>query len=984
MERRSLRLLVVWASFALAACEDGPNQPFNPSPPNAGDNWNNGHTPPSVDDAGQPYQNTVGGTNKQEICTGDKKAMVWANMVLQPIVPPTTAAGIDMTGGPTWKGITIEQAEKINCQSDSLGDYFGDGNLTNSWGDNQEVVVEYRVTDHKVLFMTLLQGYMGTMAFTSPDGKHQYTIQIASQVSKDGRPFTLDWTGNNGKNFIPQADELYRGLMHTYAPGLPLDQNSTCFDSGRCIKGDFGDVAYLYIPALGWGFWIDNQHAQQPVPSVPTRLDVYLTKIMPYAFATPDVRMDAVGPVAAAGKLGTSAQPCTLQLGLSYSDFLTTCVQVDGDAQKNQDELNKLLGGMSHDTQTWHFDVSGIDVDYISASLKDDDVIHDVDLPTKTDIAQDLYMDQGTLGAIANDYDKNGKKDLHGAGAVYKEYLRQARTDLLAEAGVPDGDTSKCLFPVPPPKGFDPQAFLKNLPPYCTGLEGMITAAPPTAPGDPNNIGMAAVAISPAYSICLKFGHLVGTFCADANGDLNTGYRYCAPPYGASGDILSTSYSQVLNIFAHGKVANLPPDVQDNRFFFKAYATALTKYFTVGGVDPVPDLSKIVLNPDNQFFDSQGAGQFEIYEFVDRRFATKVQAPLDFQMVVDVKNGIFNSYDFTRGLLRGESAIYQAMLENPNDGIGQEESALLTNVVGSPVLASGWTASSTAKLNMPCKVDADCTGAYCSEIDPKTKQGTCLFSAYYCATNNDPDNCDGQIPPLDGDGKLLLDEVNRPLLAQYKGAFMDTPPQPNAAVGNTVFALGYDHFKILQEYPNIQSAMVEISTYTDPYNQSSKPGPLLDKLVPWMPNQPGVGFPIDQNGQIDKFVQTYQADFSGVTLSANIDYNDVLDPNTQQPTGRYQILAVETTDFLGRVFLCQDPATTDLLDVRMYTPAEKIVDWFKNHPGAYQACGMIFRYSPYNNYLDYITSIPNGVRLGITQGGGAGRVVDVTLFMPGQ
>jgi hypothetical protein len=41
------------------------------------------------------------------------------------------------------------------------------------------------------------------------------------------------------------------------------------------------------------------------------------------------------------------------------------------------------------------------------------------------------------------------------------------------------------------------------------------------------------------------------------------------------------------------------------------------------------------------------------------------------------------------------------------------------------------------------------------------------------------------------------------------------------------------------------------------------------------------------------------------------------------------------------------------------------------------------RYSPYDNYPDYITSLTAGVRLDIEQGGGYGRVVDATVYVPG-
>ena len=120
------------------------------------------------------------------------------------------------------------------------------------------------------------------------------------------------------------------------------------------------------------------------------------------------------------------------------------------------------------------------------------------------------------------------------------------------------------------------------------------------------------------------------------------------------------------------------------------------------------------------------------------------------------------------------------------------------------------------------------------------------------------------------------------------------------------------------------------------------------------------------------------------TITANVDYDCPIDPSTRKVIDdSIKFLAVETTDFLGEVFLCQDPPTGDLLTARMYT---SVVD----HPRlAHRAprrvprrAAMIIRYSPYDNYADYITSLLNGVRLGITQGGGYGRVVDVHPLRP--
>ena len=171
--------------------------------------------------------------------------------------------------------------------------------------------------------------------------------------------------------------------------------------------------------------------------------------------------------------------------------------------------------------------------------------------------------------------------------------------------------------------------------------------------------------------------------------------------------------------------------------------------------------------------------------------------------------------------------------------------------------------------------------------------------------------------------------------------------------------------------------MVNIKFHQDPYDVTSAYATApSQQLVPWLPQQAGVGFPIALTGTSDKFVETATLDFSGTTLTADVDY-------TVKSDAIY-FNAVESSDFLGDTFVCQDVATKDILTARMYTAVAGILGWFAAHPGAYDACGMITRYSPYDNYADYITSIQNGVRLSVTQGGGYGRIVDVILFTPGQ
>ena len=153
--------------------------------------------------------------------------------------------------------------------------------------------------------------------------------------------------------------------------------------------------------------------------------------------------------------------------------------------------------------------------------------------------------------------------------------------------------------------------------------------------------------------------------------------------------------------------------------------------------------------------------------------------------------------------------------------------------------------------------------------------------------------------------------------------------------------------------------------------------------MPWIPSQPGNGFEIPINSQRSQFIQTGSLDFSGVTITMNVDYIPV-DPDG---TGDATIAAVETQDFLGEVFPCVDPNTGDLLRVKMYTSVLTIQDWLQQHPGAQTACGIFIRYSPYDTLrrlrrLGHVRRLPQ--RRGRVDRAGRPNRRDATLlFNPG-
>ncbi len=975
-------LLLALSVGAVTACEDGPYQTFKPAPSGAGQLWNDGNTPiPTDNSPTQSFQTDfAGGTNKQVICTGEERKARWAKMVTQPIIPPTQAAGIDGVGGPTWAGLTIEQAETSGitdadgtvhglCQSTSDGDLFGDGTLVNQWGDNGEVWAKYDLSNHnKIEWITVNQGYLGTMDFKSRDGKDTFRIGLDTQITKNGKNYELNW--DDDTKFGLEATELADALFATFAPELPAETVGTasCISSGHCTKTQFPDVGALRIYPLGLHIWVNSPLAAQPTPSKPERIDLRLPRVMPYTLGAPELKLDADGPTTVITKLGADgSKVCNLKLGMTWADFLGNCVRTTGIQAKDDVTYNKLTGNIMHDAEVFIFDTSGVDLNFKSSTLGPFSVVLDAARPVDADTAVEVTFDANTLGHLKNDWSADDSvNDLHGSGAVYFEYAR------LVQQGINDalkkqnpaalthelGDPA-CLWPDIPNNGYDPSTFVPAQ--NCTGFEGFVTAALPGSgtASDLDRIRLGQNAGLVIGTLGLKPGKPIVAFCMDANGDINSGYSYCgaADNYGKQGAMWDTSFQRVTQFLGNGKLANLPPEIRDRRFYFKQFVIALLKYLMVEGQSPMPDLATVNVDLNDLFFDSQGAGQYEYADYVDRRFVSATQVPTDFVVTADILNGTLYSYEFTRFFYRDEASIYQVTRTNQSDPLGKENLVTLTNLFGSPVLAAAYA-------DHPKRSAYQCGSADWTTAADFTKVQT---------------DCEGQLPPLDpaympdptdpnAPPAIPLRENGVPILTPYPAAF---------AGKGTPFTLGSTNLHLIETFPAYQAAHVTVPRFVVPYDPTSGIAQVLDVLVePWVPKQPSVGWPWPVNAQVDKLVEAHNADFSGITTSANISYQ-------LADSGTMTMQAVETTSFLGDVFLCQDPVTGDLLRTRMYGSVQTMLDWIDAHPGVYDACDLLVRYSPYNNFPDYIISRTNGVIVGVTPGGGYGRVNDATLFTPG-
>jgi hypothetical protein len=1013
-------------AMCLVACNEGPNDNYHPAA--AGAQFNNPGAPAFASDASVPFANaeggaiSVGGTNKNEICTAPQLKAANANFFSAPIFP-NNGGNIDIQGGAkgdgqsdpnfdathpenfhfdinqeTFNGVTIDTLEKTHCQAAPVSIFFGD-TATYGWGGLGELAVQINVDTRIVTDVLIQTGYLGKVTATAKSSDGTTTVyQIAFNNAPPTKSvngstpetllFPLNWDDSQG-GLTTITNNLYDALRQTYAPDLPAETD--CTATGHCIIGNNKAAGgYLWFTPLGLAFFVNSTIGPQLEASTFTLLDILASKTLGFTFASSTLKLDLAGegPVATTNNVYGTGANCVYKFGMNYGDFKANCVEPFADATKNATEERKLFGGISHDTETYGFDIVGVDPNFAAVSLPATSVVGDKDRPQASDIAFQYVVDQQVLGPIANDFVNNdassatNPKDWHGLGLLTLQTANRMQKYLQANYGVTSdlGDPECVAAPLRTAAqrtaaGLTGATATK----VCSGLEGIVTTAPPSSiVGYPTTGNLAVNALGPAIltdtvnksvanhafrrlSVGLKPGTWFSYFCADGQGLDTNGHPLGYDRLGLNGNggqctfnyFFTNFQSQVTTAYSAAGGVAAPSTLSDYRVYFEQWILALIQYLEVAG-DPNATLAQIDARPvsrDNLFFDSAGGG-FEFAEYVERSAVNAGnEPPTDLRVTTNLLTSVINDYSFTRYNYRGERALYQSLTTTPGDQPGAED-LLLSNVVGSPVLVN-------------------------------------TYGSYACATNTDPKNkaCGGVVGPTDAQGNPLLDDNGNPMLTKYAGAFGQSnftlPPNGAPAITSPI--------QIGNIQTDLGQANVGVPQWANPFNMISEANPItmVNALIPYAPKGASVGFPISVDGTRDKFVNTYNVDFSGVSVSANVDYDYVYD-DAGKASG-IAIKAVETTDYLGLVFPCaepnpQNPGITDVLAVRMYTPAKDILDWFAAHTTAAADCDLVVRYSIYGNQVDFITTRATGVRFGINPGvnagNQAGRVVDVTLYDP--
>jgi hypothetical protein len=979
--------LAVTAAAAATACEDGPSQSYRPAPPGAEDRVNDGKNPGVVDsNAKNPLDQNFGGQTALDTCVGDKKRQVLTAAFTAPIIPPNFMAGVDLRGKggeEDYSGLSIDDALDAMhlCQGNTYFDPNDQGYGQTTWGDAKEVWARWVQVSRRMDQFTANPGYTGAFEFDGPEidtpndltkkVKYHFVVAEVPKRSHDGgktwEDFYVKFDPNTGNLEEHYVQAFANGMIATFDPvqmqfeddGTPVD----CATSGRCnLQRDDTTPGTLYgVRPVGMYIHFPNFSAPPSVGSKPDQMFITPLKLMPFASTPMFLKLDTGGPVAQMDKIGDAGKSCSMHLLMTDQDLEDHCINVYKDGHANHIQARKWFGGIAHDFEHYLHNVQGVGLEFTDLALPWNDVVRDGVTEAKADTASAFFFDIRATGRYLNDSAPNPKKpgslvkDFHGLSAVFWEFARSVQADIssrLPTAQRHDLGDPACLYPRDAKGNLPPDFDRRSWRPAagCTGFEGMVTLAAANT-GNPQydklrqrdvlvNGAAAPLSVNADLGIGFHPGDPAILFCSDP-GDIKASLDAGKDPAQVdgcvTGPVWDTAFKRVVSILGQGDVDHLPAEMRDRRYFFRQYGVALVKYMRVAGqygpdydaTKPI-DLSNVTIDEDSLFFDNVGDGEAERVEYVERTAVAKGVPPIDFEYEADVHIGNQRYTHFYQRLDRPEVALYTAVSSGADKDTPGKKPLLLTEVFGSPIFG---------------QIAATPAGKAC--------------------VAGDASQC-----PQDGFGRTVD-------LSPYALAFSGSP-----------LALGTKLVKVTRRREDIRMAELELPNFVTPPAFHEPTAATLDPihvLVPWVPKSPGIGYSVPVTGQRDDFVTTAQLDFTGITetFTLKVDYVDKDgNPDVEGDGKNVVIKAVQTQDFLGRVFLCRDPATGDLLTTRMYDSAEFIVEWLKNHPGAQDACKIIVRYSPYNNYPDIVTSLVNGVKVGVNQGGGYGRVVDATLYLP--
>lgn len=969
-------LAAVSLAIVAPSCDDGPTSNYSVLP--AGQNAANGGAGvPTVDLIPKQKLGTSTAGNSPLIrCTPEKRRKVWANELIKPMVPVRGAAGLDGTKNLTYTGLSIDEVESVLCQGNDGGTgltFFGEqGELQVNWSSSTRLVTEFDMST----------GYRGTMDFTDPVTKKAYSISLEGKpITEDGQ--AMHWNWRDTAQITAQTTKLFNAMMRVYQPGaIPAAGVPDCTKSGGCVVEVLDNVDGVFaIFPLGllqvyFDLGIDDPIARD----IPTRVYVPIQKTFGFSSLPFLARLPGTAEPDGARIFGqVDGKNCVAEPGTTFKSFRDNCVATSNVAGTNAAQTAKFLSGLQHSSESYFIDVVGIDPTFLSDRIRKGSsvaTILDSDRPEDLDPLQTLTVDQQLSGPVVNEYpneDPTQAADNHGSGLVNLAYA------ILVQKALAAADPGKVTKAIGDPTCIVSAAGVAPL--GCSGMEGYLTtAAPGDALGFPNNAyGASAISLTTTSGLSPAGNQLASW---DDSPTTLAGTHTLR-------DVTQLTWAgtakRIIKVLGRGERSAVPNDFREPRAYATIWMQALTQYLIArGNVGKSVKLADVLaagpggsalhhIDPNYFFFDTgnPGAQQFDSAEYVYTDFATVDRPFYDFRIVVDSIGGILNQLTFDGFPLRGERALLGS-LTPAGQPLGANGTLLQTNIFGSSVLANGWHDPATPAGTFQTAYD-------CASADFEKLTGAALTS-YTSACD-----ADGNGPPIDQNtGKILRNGSGDPVLKPYRGGFTSTSTVFN--LGRNILSVPKDQITVASRDVNLLQATVSFKTKTSVFNPLGPDGPTMTFPINYVLPTDFTGFYIPINSSRDRFVKQEEFDTTGIAISTVLGTVPVLQSGVPVP-GLNRLSSADSRDFLGEMFVCKSGG--DLLKVRMFTPADVVLEWITAHPQAMADCNLIIDYSGFGSVLARVTSITNGIIVNFTDPSGVTAqannsvVDDVDIFATG-
>ena len=255
-----------------------------------------------------------------EVCSDSEVAAKQTEMVNQPIIPMKGAGGLDMTGGPEWLGLTVDEAQSPDMLCQAL--YYGDGIA--AWGDYYELIAFFDTQTRKIDDILIRSGYKGTIEAGG------FVFEINEAIVKDGVPLSRGDGSSRDPRTEANMREMDRALIRAFRPTLDADQVD-CVEAGSCYIIMSGTLPVLVF--MSTGLYVVLEPTQQHI----VQLEVSLKR--PFRIGTGAVDVVGLQPTLT-GSAAAGIADCEVTYGTTWGHIRQKCLGDDSMAMAQVTAVN--------------------------------------------------------------------------------------------------------------------------------------------------------------------------------------------------------------------------------------------------------------------------------------------------------------------------------------------------------------------------------------------------------------------------------------------------------------------------------------------------------------------------------------------------------------------------------------------------------------------------------------------------------------------